>query len=157
MAKEKDIFTPPIIYKNNFFTIEHTTSFNIPGYLILFFNKNKPFQEQSPEILSSLGHILALTISCIKEVIQTNFVYCLSFGEKLNIPHFHLFPRTEQIKTEYQLVNSLESAQENISGPDLFAWIMKNKNGRYSNLELLSNRISNKFLEQKNNYLKGIN
>lgn len=152
--KEKDAFAPPIIYKNNFYTIEHTTSFNIAGYLILFFNENKPFHEQSPEILGSLGHILALSIFCIKEVIQTDYVYCLSFGEGLNIPHFHLFPRTDQIKTEYQLVNPLPSIQRNISGADLFAWIMKSKNGKYSNIELISKRISNKFLEQKNNYLK---
>ncbi|WP_342227834.1 hypothetical protein [Rickettsiella endosymbiont of Rhagonycha lignosa] len=151
--KEKDVFAPPIIYKNNFYTLEHTTSFNIPGYLILFFNKNKPFHEQSPEILSSLGHILALAIFCIKEVIQTNYVYCLSFGEGLKIPHFHLFPRTDQIKAEYQLINP-SSIQGNISGPDLFAWIMKSKNGKYSNVELISNRITDKFLEQKNNYLK---
>lgn len=63
-------------------TLEHTISFNIPGYLILFFNENKPIDEQLPEILSSLGHILALTTSCLKKIMQTNFVYCLSFGEK---------------------------------------------------------------------------
>lgn len=151
--KEKVAFAPSIIYKDSFFTIEHTTSFSIPGYLILFFNKNKTFHEQSPETLSSLGHILALTISCMKEVVQTNYVYCLSFGEGLTISHFHLFPRTDQIKTEYQLGNPLLAIPGNISGTDLFVWIMKSKNGKYSNMELISNRISNKFLEQKNNYL----
>lgn len=80
---------------------------------------------------------------------QTNYVYCLSFCESLPIPHFHLFPRTEQIKIEYQLDNPSESRKRNISGPDLFAWIMKRKNGSYHNIELLSNRISDKFMEYK--------
>lgn len=152
--EDKDAFACPIIYKNNFFTLEHTIYFNIPGYLILFFNENKPIHEQLPKILSSLGHILALTTSCIKEIMQTNYVYCLSFGEKITIPHFHIFPRTEQIKTEYQLVNSLSSKHNDISGPDLFAWIMKSKNGKYENIEFLSGKIRNRFMEQKNKYLK---
>lgn len=151
--KSKDAFASPIIYKSNFFTLEHTISFNIPGYLILFFNENKPIHEQLPEILSSLGHILALTTSCIKEIVQTNYVYCLSFGEKITTPHFHLFPRTEQIKTEYQLGNSLSPKQSDISGPDLFAWILKSKNGKYENIELLSKRIRSRFMKQKNKYL----
>lgn len=33
---------PFCIYKDDAFTIEHTMYFDVPGYLILFFNKDKP-------------------------------------------------------------------------------------------------------------------
>lgn len=72
---------------------------------------------------------------------------------KITTPHFHLIPRTEQIKTEYQLDSSLSCKQRNISGPDLFAWIKKSKNGRYKNIEFLSRKIRNRFLKQKKKFL----
>ena len=147
-TKKRNIFVSPCIYKDDAFTIEHTTSFNIPGYLILFFNKNIPLDKQCLETLSRLGNVIALTTLSIKAVIKTNYVYCLSFGENLDIPHFHLFPRTDAIKQEYQFENINSSLENSISGPDLFAWILKTKKGRYQNLDAISRKISNKFKKQ---------
>lgn len=148
-------FKPFCIYKDYAFTIEHTMFFDVPEYLIFFFNKDKPLHDQNPQILSNLGNILALTTLCIKEVTKTNYVYCLSFGEKVNIPHFHLFPRTLKIKKEYQS-RHLNSKEEFISGPDLFAWIMKNKNRSYHHMEHISEKISNRFITLKGRYYKGV-
>jgi len=41
-----------IIYKDCFFTIEHTVSYDIPGYLILFFNQHIPLVDQGMDAFS---------------------------------------------------------------------------------------------------------
>jgi len=59
-----------IIYKDCFFTIEHIVSYDIPGYLILFFNKHIPLADQGMDVLSKLGPLLALSTQSIQEVVK---------------------------------------------------------------------------------------
>ncbi|MEK7340297.1 MAG: hypothetical protein WBD50_00880 [Candidatus Rhabdochlamydia sp.] len=116
------------IYKDCFFTIEHTVSYDIPGYLILFFNQHVPLIYQGVEALSKLGPLLALSTQSIQEVIKPQKVYCLLFGEKNENPHFHLFPRTKELKQEYESLFGIRPDGV-VSGPDLFSWITKSKQG----------------------------
>ena len=50
------------------------------------------------------------------------------FGEKNEYPHFHLFPRTKELKQEYESLFSI-GPDNVVSGPDLFSWITKSKQG----------------------------
>lgn len=87
-AKMTDNHFNRIIYKNCFFILEHTVSYDIPGDLILFFNQHVPLVDQGMESLSKLGPLLTLSIQSIQEVIKPQKVYCLLFGEKHGNPHF---------------------------------------------------------------------
>lgn len=129
-----------IIYKDCFFTIEHTVSYDIPGYLILFFNQQVPLIDQGMEALSNLGPLLALSTRSIQEVIRPQKVYCLLFGEKNENPHFHLFPRTKELKQEYE---SLFGTRPDgiVSGPDLFSWIIKYKQGKNAQAMTVSRKL----------------
>ena len=132
-----------IIYKDCFFTIEHTVSYDIPGYLILFFNQHIPLVDQGMDALRKLGPLLALSIQSIQEVIKPQKVYCLLFGEKNESPHFHLFPRTKELKQEYESLFGVRPDGA-VSGPDLFSWITKYKHGLNSQAITVSRKLKKK-------------
>lgn len=128
------------IYQDYFFTIEHTISYDIPGYLILFFNQQIPLIEQGMEALNKLGPLLALSTRSIQEVIKPQKVYCLLFGEKQENPHFHLFPRTKELKQEYESLFGMRP-DGIVSGPDLFSWITKSKQGMSTQARAISHEL----------------
>lgn len=142
-----------IIYKDCFFTIEHTVSYDIPGYLILSFNKHIPLADQGMDVLSKLGPLLALSTQSIQEVVKPQKVYCLLFGEKNENPHFHLFPRTKELKQEYESLFGIRPDGA-VSGPDLFSWITKHKHGLNSQVGTISRKIKSCLLDYQSKTAK---
>jgi diadenosine tetraphosphate (Ap4A) HIT family hydrolase len=69
--------------------------------------------------LASLGATLAVAAAAIEAVLRPERVYCALFSEQTDKVHFHLFPRTEWLRTKYFAAHPRESE---ISGPRLMDW-----------------------------------
>lgn len=109
---------------------------SIKGSCIALF----PLADQGMEALIKLGPLLALSIQSIQKVIKPQKVYCLLFGEKNENPHFHLFPRTKELKEGYEsLFGILPDGVA--SGPDLFSWITKSKQGMTAQTMTISREL----------------
>jgi diadenosine tetraphosphate (Ap4A) HIT family hydrolase len=75
--------------------------------------------ELRPEALDSLGAVLAAATRAIEKVIHPERVYCALFAEETRSVHFHLFPRTQWLLSQYAASHSVDSE---VSGPQLFDW-----------------------------------
>ena len=68
---------------------------------------------------TSLGPTLAAATRAIEVVIRPERVYCALFAEETRSIHFHLFPRTAWLLSQYGTVHP---ADREISGPRLLDW-----------------------------------
>jgi len=109
------------LFSNQHFVIEQSHDCAIPGYLIV-----RPILAASRldeiGVLASthLGPTLALAVSAVREVISPIKIYCAQFGEASDLFHFHIFPRTAGITTEFLRDHPEQRAL--IHGPVLFDW-----------------------------------
>ena len=93
----------------------------LPGYLIV--SPTVPataicgmpidYQEQ-------LGSNLALATRLTQEAISPIKLYCAQFGEEGHYLHYHVFPRTLEITTEF--LYDFPEQKDAIHGPMLFDW-----------------------------------
>ena len=105
---------------NAHFRIEPCSSCPIAGYLIVSpVTPARSLSELPHEILDSLGPTLAAATRAIETVIQPERVYCVLFAEETRSVHFHLFPRSRWLLSEYRIANPKD---RKVSGPKLFDW-----------------------------------
>lgn len=140
-----------IIFENDHFTLKHTTEYAVAGYLIIYFKNPQPLMYQSISALSQFGNLIALATRCIEALVKPQKIYCLLFSEKLATPHFHLFPRTVALKKSYEAATG--NVGEWVSGPDLFAWMMKECKGDLVNMDDICQQLRLLFDQFKSDYL----
>lgn len=116
-----------IVFSHPHFTVEQSSEYPIPGYLIL---RPTPapdsLSQLTPDSAKTLGSALSLSYACIEAIINPDVIYCARFGEKVRALHFHLFPRCSVIAAAYRKAHDLSETQD-ISGPHLLDWIMNQK------------------------------
>ena len=107
------------------FRIEQCSTCPIPGYLIISpVIQVKSLSEMGPAALSELGPTLAIVTQAIDAILKPDRIYCAMFGEKDNLIHFHIFPRTKWILDEYLKENPMTA--EVVSGPQVLDWSREN-------------------------------
>lgn len=109
-----------LVHENEHFIVEDCGSCFLPGYLLV-----RPklaatsISDMSQEALMSLGSTLALATRAIEAVIQPERVYICLFCEQAHEVHFHIFPRTAWLASEYRRVYPYDSE---LHGPRLLDW-----------------------------------
>jgi len=110
----------PLVYQNDHFLIAPCVSCPVAGYLII-----KPIvstlslSQFRPDALALLGPTLANATKAIETVIRPERVYCALFSEETRSVHFHLFPRTLGLLSQYATAHPED---REISGPRLLDW-----------------------------------
>lgn len=108
------------VYANANFWVEPCATCFIPGYLIV--TPQPPaasLSELDRGALAFLGPTLAVATRAIEVVIRPERVYCALFAEATRSIHFHLFPRTGWLLSQY---GAAHPADREISGPQLLDW-----------------------------------
>ncbi len=108
------------VYTNGHFCVEPCVTCFVPGYLIV--TPQLPAASLSDlqrDALASLGPTLAAVTRAIEVVIRPERVYCALFAEETRSVHFHLFPRSAWLLSQYATANP---ADHEISGPRLLDW-----------------------------------
>jgi len=117
----------PIVFETEFYTIHHATSFFIPGYLVICPNKKKiAWREFTKESLTHLGPLIALSHTCVDEVIRPERIYSNQYGEYEKNIHFHIFPRSQEATEKYLADQNLEYGHS-ISGPAFVDWVFNHR------------------------------
>jgi diadenosine tetraphosphate (Ap4A) HIT family hydrolase len=112
--------TAGLVYTNAYFCVEPCAACFVPGYLIV--TPQPPaasLSELERDALASLGPTLAAATRAIEVVVRPERVYCALFAEETRSIHFHLFPRTSWLLSQYAAVHP---ADREISGPRLLDW-----------------------------------
>jgi diadenosine tetraphosphate (Ap4A) HIT family hydrolase len=110
-----------MIVKNDLFTLEKSSECAVPGYLVLRLKGGETsLAELAPETARALGEMLARAAKAIEAAVGAERVYVLSFCEVDRRLHFHLFPRTAWLLTEYARAGI--GAGGPVDGPVLFSW-----------------------------------
>ena len=108
------------VYRNAYFCVEPCVTCFVPGYLIV--TPRSPMaslSELERDALASLGPTLAAATRAIEVVIRPERVYCALFAEETRSIHFHLFPRTAWLLSQYAAAHPVD---REISGPRLLDW-----------------------------------
>jgi len=117
-VKESGLKSPA--YANRHFFIEPCVTCLVAGYLIV--RPRFPvvsLSELEYIALTSLGPTLAAATKAIEAVLRPERVYCALFSEETRSIHFHLFPRTICLWSQYA---ALPREDREISGPRLLDW-----------------------------------
>jgi len=110
-----------LIDKNEYFTTEHSFSCAVPGYLIVSPTINATSIAELPkEFQDRLGSNLARATELINVVVRPVKIYCAQFGEEGKELHFHVFPRTLILTSEYLKV--FPNQKDLVHGPVLLDW-----------------------------------
>lgn len=108
------------VYTNAYFCVEPCVTCFVPGYLIVTPKvPTASLSELERGALASLGPTLAAATLAIEVVVRPERVYCALFAEETHSIHFHLFPRTAWLLSQYAAVHP---ADRKISGPRLLDW-----------------------------------
>ena len=108
------------LYTNQHFTVEPCATCAIPGYLIVIPRiPTASLSEMNSDPLTTLGTTLALATRVIEAVVRPERVYCTLFAEQTRQIHFHLFPRTAELASQFLAANPEE---REISCPRLMDW-----------------------------------
>ena len=108
------------VYTNDHFCVEPCVTCFVPGYLIV--TPQRPaasLSELERDTLGSLGPTLAAVTRAIEVIIRPERVYCALFAEETRSVHFHLFPRSAWLLSQYAAANP---ADHEISGARLLDW-----------------------------------
>ena len=108
------------VYENKYFRIEHSSHYRIAGFLFVIAKEDvNSIPELSTPALECMGATLSLAIEAVESVINPINIYCTKFGESGQGLHFHIFPRTQSLTTEYR---SQTGFGTEIDGPHLMSW-----------------------------------
>jgi len=103
------------------FTAQPCRDCDIPGYFVLQPRAHATrLSELSLPARETLGIVLGELEEAIQSVTGAEHVYTLRFSEGLSAVHFHLFPPTRKMASEWLAVS--QSTDVDIIGPTLFAW-----------------------------------
>ncbi len=108
------------VYQNKHFRIEPCRICFVPGYLII--TPQQPvgsLSELKVDALPSLGPTLAAATRAVEVIIRPERVYCALFAEETRSVHFHLFPRSASLLSQYAAAHPED---REISGPRLLDW-----------------------------------
>jgi len=108
------------VYTNVHFCVEPCVTCFVPGYLIV--TPQLPAASLSDlgcDALASLGPTLAVATRAIELIIRPQRVYCALFAEEAHSVHFHLFPRSAWLLSQYAAAHPTD---HEISGPRLLDW-----------------------------------
>src|SRR5437773_1063990 len=108
------------VWGNAHFRIESCVNCPIAGYLIV--SPQVPvlsLSQLSSDAQASLGPTLAAATRAIEVVVRPERVYCLLFAEETRSVHFHLFPRSAWLLSQYAAAHPID---HEISGPRLLDW-----------------------------------
>jgi diadenosine tetraphosphate (Ap4A) HIT family hydrolase len=108
------------VYANRHFCVEPCVTCFVPDYLIV--TPRLPvasLSELERGALASLGPMLAAATRAIELVVCPERVYCALFAEETRSVHFHLFPRSAWLLSQYATAHP---ADHEISGPRLLDW-----------------------------------
>jgi len=108
------------VYTNVHFCVEPCVTCFVPGYLIV--TPQLPAASLSDlgcDALASLGPTLAVATRAIELIIRPQRVYCALFAEEAHSVHFHLFPRSAWLLSQYAAAHPTD---HQISGPRLLDW-----------------------------------
>ncbi len=109
------------IDKNKYFTIEHCHSCAVPGYLMVSPTIGVASINELPNSFQKqLGLSLAAATQVVQVIINPLKIYCAQFGEEGIDLHFHIFPRTSKITSEFLKV--FPEQKDLIHGPVLLDW-----------------------------------
>ncbi len=103
------------------FIVEHCCDCLVSGYLIV--SPVIPVLSLaglSREAQEALGPVLAAAAETVQTVIAPIKIYCAQFGEEGQHLHFHVFPRSAEITTEY--LRAFPEQRDLIHGPLLLDW-----------------------------------
>jgi len=110
-----------LINENKYFTIEHCYSCVIPGYLIVSPKVNVISISDLPRAFQQhLGSSLAAATEVVRKIVNPVKVYCAQFGEEKKELHFHIFPRTLKITSEF--LKTYPEQEQLIHGPTILDW-----------------------------------
>jgi diadenosine tetraphosphate (Ap4A) HIT family hydrolase len=108
------------VLANEHFIVEECKTCYIPGYLIVTpSDAVESLSQMKPAALAELGPTLAITTGAVKAILQPQRVYCALFSEETRAIHFHLFPRTQWLTSQYFAAHPHETE---ISGARLMDW-----------------------------------
>ncbi len=109
------------IFENRLFTIEHSSSCAVPGYVVLRLkDRSTSLAELDAGSAQALGVLLSAAVRAVEKIVGADRVYCLSFAELDRRLHFHLFPRTAWLLQAYWRATG--TAELPVNGPLVFEW-----------------------------------
>jgi len=110
-----------LLWKNNYLKIEQCYTCALLGYLIVSPNvATDALYKLEVSALHELGGVLARATQVVQCIIEPQKVYCAQFGEEESAIHFHIFPRSQALTTEFLKENP--SQKTLIHGPVLLDW-----------------------------------
>ncbi len=105
---------------NAHFQIEPCLSCPTAGYLIVSPRVSvSSLSQLSSDAQASLGFTLAAATRAIEVIVRPERVYCLLFAEETHSVHFHLFPRSGWLLSQYARAHP---SDRKVSGPRLLDW-----------------------------------
>lgn len=138
-----------IAFTNTWFRVEHCDDCFIAGHLIIRPQQNTNAITDLPEeALANLGKTMALCHDIINRIIKPTRIYTLSFCEVLPALHFHLFPRSENLRLAYDKARKLEN--QPVNGALFFDWARKYCNTAQEDYVMLQKAINAAFLSAQN-------
>ena len=110
-----------LLWKNDHLKIEQCYTCALPGYLIVSPNAaTDALHKLEVSALSELGGVLARATHAVQSIIKPQKIYCAQFGEEESAIHFHIFPRSHVLTTEF--LKEYPNQRKLIHGPVLLDW-----------------------------------
>lgn len=110
-----------LLWENDHLKIEQCYTCALPGYLIVSPNAaTDALYKLEVSTLKELGGVLARATQAVQSIIKPQKIYCAQFGEEEDAIHFHIFPRTLVLTTEF--LRETPNQKTLIHGPVLLDW-----------------------------------
>lgn len=110
-----------ILFEDDRVTLEQADFCAVPGYLVMRLKSGvESMGDLEPDAAGHVGLVLSRAVRALEEFAGAERVYLLTFAEIDRRLHFHLFPRTGEIKSRFLAETGGDSAA--INGPLLFEW-----------------------------------
>jgi diadenosine tetraphosphate (Ap4A) HIT family hydrolase len=110
-----------IVFEDAWVTLEQADFCSVPGYLVMRLKSGvESMGDLEPETASHVGQVLSRAARALEAAAGAERVYILTFAEIDRRLHFHLFPRTREIKSAFLAATGGDPAA--VNGPLLFEW-----------------------------------